>query len=80
MGIIGLIISLIAGFFMLIGLIPFLGWFNWLTTLPVAILGAIISGIAASRWRSGYAVAGLAISLVVFVIALGRLAMGCGIL
>jgi len=79
MGIIGLIISLIAGFFMLIGLIPFLGWFNWFTTLPVAILGAIISGIAAARWRSGYAIAGLVISLVVFVIALGRLSIGCGI-
>jgi hypothetical protein len=79
MGIIGLIISLIAGFFMLIGLIPFLGWFNWFTTLPVAILGAIISGIAASRWRSGYAIAGLVISLAVFVIALGRLAIGCGV-
>ena len=79
MGIIGLIISLIAGFFMLIGLIPFLGWFNWFTTLPVAILGAIICGIAASRWRSGYAIAGLVISLAVFVIAVGRLAIGCGI-
>jgi hypothetical protein len=80
MGIIGLVISLVAGIFMLIGLIPFMGWFNWFTTLPAAILGAIISSIAASRSRSGMAIAGLIISLVVFVIALGRLAIGCGII
>jgi hypothetical protein len=80
MGIIGLVISLVAGIFMLIGLVPFMGWFNWFTTLPAAILGAIISGIAAAHSRSGIAIAGLIISLVVFVIALGRLAIGCGII
>ena len=80
MGAIGLLISLVAGIFMLIGLIPFLGWFNWFTTLPVAILGAIVSGVAAARSRSGLAIAGLVISLAVFVIALARLAIGCGII
>jgi hypothetical protein len=32
-----------------------------------------------TRSRSGLAIAGLAISLVVFFIALGRLSIGCGI-
>jgi len=79
MSIIGFIISLIAAFFMLIGLIPFMGWFNWFTTLPAAVLGAIISGVAFSFSKSRIAMAGLIISGAVFLIALGRLAIGCGI-
>ncbi len=79
MGIAGFVISLVAGFFMLIGLIPFLGIINWFTTLPAAVLAAILSGVALSRSRSGLAVAGLAISLAVFFIAILRLALGGGI-
>lgn len=79
MSILGFIISLVAAFFMLIGLIPFMGWFNWFTTLPVAVLGAIICGVAFSFSRNRLAVAGLIICGVVFLIALVRLAIGCGI-
>ena len=79
MGIIGFIISLIAAFFMLIGLMPFLGWINWFTTLPVAIVGVIISSIAVAQLKRGLAVAGLAISISVICIALGRLYIGGGI-
>jgi hypothetical protein len=49
MGIIGFIFSLVAAGFMLIGLLPFLGWLNWITTLPASIAGAVLSGIAVSR-------------------------------
>jgi hypothetical protein len=80
MGIIGFIVSLVAGCFMLIGLIPFLGWLNWITTLPLAIAGAVLSGTGLARSRSGIAVAGLVISIVVFFIAVGRLIVGCGII
>lgn len=80
MGIVGFIISLVAGGFMLIGLIPFLGWVNWFTTLPAAIVGAAFSGIGLTRSRGGLAVAGLVISIVVFFIAVGRLIIGCGII
>lgn len=80
MGIIGLIISLIAALFLLIGLIPFMGWSNWFTTMPAATLGVIICGVATSRAKSGVAITGLTISLAVFVIALVRLAIGGGIL
>jgi hypothetical protein len=78
MGIIGFIFSLIAGGFMLIGLIPFLGWINWFTTLPAAVAGAVLSGISVSRKKGGIGVVGLIISLIVFVIAIGRLALGGG--
>ena len=78
MGIIGLGISLIAALFLIIGLIPFLGWFNWFTTLPAAVLGAIISGIATSQSKSKVAITGLIISLAVFAIALIRLSIGGG--
>ena len=79
MGVAGLVISLVAALFLLIGLIPFLGWFNWFTTLPAAVLGAIISGIAINRHKSSMGVAGLVISVVVFFIALFRLFLGGGI-
>jgi hypothetical protein len=69
----------VAGFFLLIGLIPFLGWLNWFTTLPAAVLGAIISAVATARSKRGTAVAGLVISLAVFVVALLRLFIGHGV-
>ncbi len=80
MGIIGLVISLLAALFLLIGLIPFLGWFNWFTTLPASVLGAILSGVATARSKSRLALVGLIISLAVFLIALVRLAIGGGII
>lgn len=80
MGIIGFIISLVAGGFMLIGLPPFRGWTNWYTTLPAAIVGAAFSGIGLTRSRGGMAKAGLVISIVVFFIAVARLIIGCGII
>lgn len=79
MGFIGFGISIAAAFFMLIGLIPLLGWLNWITTLPLAVVGATLSGMEAVRSRSILAIAGLVISVVVFFIGMGRLAIGCGI-
>jgi hypothetical protein len=80
MGILGFIFSLIAALFMLIGLVPFLGWLNWFTTLPAAVLGVVFSGIGLSRHRGGLGVVGLIIGVVVFFIAVGRLIIGCGII
>jgi hypothetical protein len=81
MGILGLMVSLVAAVFLAIGLIPFLGWLNWFTTLPISVIAAILSGVGlASRPRSRSAIAGLIISLAVFLVALLRLALGGGVL
>ena len=80
MSIAGFILSLVAGFFMLIGLIPFLGIINWFTTLPAAILAIIFSAVGLSKSKSGLAVAGLVISIIVLCIAILRLIIGGGIL
>jgi len=79
MNVAGFVMSLVAGFFMLIGLIPFLGFINWFTTLPAAVLGMIFSGIAISKAQGGLAVAGLVISILVFFVAVLRLVIGGGI-
>ena len=79
MGIAGFIVSLVAAGFLLIGLIPFLGWINWITTLPAAVLGAIFSSLGMAQYRSGISMAGLIISVVVFFLAVGRLIIGCGV-
>jgi hypothetical protein len=79
MGAIGFIFSLVAGGFMLLGLIPFLGWLNWITTLPLGILAVVFSALGISRNRGGIGVAGLVISILVLLIASGRLFVGCGI-
>jgi hypothetical protein len=81
MGILGFLISLVALVFLLVGLVPFLGWLNWFTTLPVAVLGAVLSGIGLARnQRSRMAIAGLIISVSIIAVALVRLSMGGGIL
>jgi hypothetical protein len=63
----------------MIGLLP--GWvlFNFLTTIPAALLGAIISGIAIIRTRSGSGLTGLVISLAVIAIAILRIIIGKGV-
>lgn len=73
-------LSLVAGFFLLIGLIPFLGWSNWFTTLPAAILGIVFSSVAMSKSKNGLATAGFVIGILVFVVAVIRLILGGGII
>ncbi len=79
MGVIGFLISLLAGLFMLIGIIPFLGWLNWFTTVPLGVLAVIISAIAVNR-RSALGTAGLVIGIIVLVVAFLRLWLGGGFL
>jgi len=74
-------LSLIAGFFLLLGLIPFLGWLNWITTLPLAALAAIFS-YQAMKHRPDDAMAklGLIASVLIFAFGTFRLSLGAGIL
>ncbi len=80
MGVIGFAISLLAGLFMLIGLIPFLGWLNWFTTLPLGVLAVIFSAIAVGQRRSALGTAGLVIGIVVLAVAFLRLWIGWGVI
>ena len=80
MAVAGFIFSLVAGLFLLIGIIPFLGWSNWFTTLPLAILGIVFSSIAVGKYRNSLGTAGLVIGCLVFVVAVIRLIVGGGIL
>jgi hypothetical protein len=73
--------SIFAGFFLLLGLIPFLGWLNWITTLPFALLGAIFSYQAMrSGTDNGLAQMGLIASVLVFAAGAFRLGLGGGFL
>jgi hypothetical protein len=78
-GFISLGLSIASGFFMLIALIPFLGWLNWITTLPLAIAGAILGLLSAARDKNIFGIAGLIIGIIVIFIGSGRLFIGCGI-
>lgn len=71
--------STLAGFFLLLGLIPFLGWMNWITTLPLALLGAIFSYQSMKdRPSDGVAKLGLIAGVLVFAFAAFRLSIGGG--
>ena len=69
---IGRIFGILALIVMIIGLIPFFGWLNWVG-IPLAILGLILSVIGKSN-------GGMVICAVAIVVGLLRLFMGGGII
>ncbi len=81
MGTLGCGLSLFAGFFLLLGLIPLLGWMNWITTLPLALLGAIFSYLAIrNEPGNSLATMGLIASVLIFAFGAFRLSLGAGII
>jgi hypothetical protein len=78
LGLVGFLLGLLAGIFLLVGLIPLLGWVNWITSLPLAVLGAIFGAVG--RRTSVLATAALVLNLLIIAIALFRLSLGSGIL
>lgn len=72
MNIISILIGLMASPIAFAGMIPFLGWMNWLM-IPVAVLGAIIGAFAKNK-------AGLTINLIVLAVGVVRLMLGGGFL
>jgi hypothetical protein len=81
MGALGCGFSIFAGFFLLLGLIPFLGWLNWITTLPLAALGVIFCYQAMKNHPAdGLAKAGLIASVLIFAFGAFRLSLGAGII
>lgn len=82
MGLISLMWGIVAMLWMLLALIPFLGWGNWFV-IPFAALGALIGAIGialTSRERRGRAKAGLILNGIVIVVAIVRLNLGGGLI
>jgi NADH:ubiquinone oxidoreductase subunit K len=82
MGLISLLWGIVAMVLMFVGLVPLLGWSNWLV-IPFAGVGAIIAAIGimlTSSEKRGRAKAGLILNAIVIVVAAVRLSMGGGII
>jgi hypothetical protein len=82
MGLISLLWGIVAVVLMLVGLIPLLGWANWII-IPFAAVGALIAAIGVlftSSGKRGRAIAGLILNAIVIVVAVTRLSMGGGVI
>lgn len=77
----GCALSVLAGLFLAVGLIPFLGWLNWFTSLPLSILGAVFCYLTLrERPDTPIAQFGLVASVLLLCITLFRLAIGGGVI
>ena len=82
MGLISLVWGIVAMCFMLVALIPLVGWANWIV-IPFAAIGAIIGAIGvmvSEKGSNGRAKAGLVLNAVVVVVAIVRLNLGFGVI
>ena len=82
MGVISVVWGIVAMLWMLLALVPLLGWGNWFV-IPFAAVGAIIASIGmvfSSAGHRGRAKTGLLLNAVVIVVAIVRLHLGGGIL
>lgn len=82
MGLISLLWGIFAMLWMILALIPLLGWGNWFL-IPFAAIGAIIAAIGmavTSPERRGRAKTGLVLNGLVIVVAVARLMLGGGII
>lgn len=82
MGVISIVWGIIALLWMVLSLIPFLGWANWLM-IPFAAIGAIIAAIGLIFTRAenrGRAKAGLWLNLIAIVVGAVRLSIGGGLI
>jgi hypothetical protein len=79
MGIAGMVIGILAFVGAMVGLIPLLGWMNWLT-MGLGLVGFILSLIAVFvEKKKGYAAAGLILNILVFCVGIPRLIIGLGV-
>lgn len=80
MGLFGCGLGLLAAFFMLIGLVPLLGWLNWFTSLPLAIVATVVFYLELREPpRTGFAQVGLLLSVTVLCIVIFRISAGGGV-
>ncbi|MGV8940753.1 MAG: hypothetical protein ACOH1P_04335 [Lysobacter sp.] len=82
MGLISLLWGIVAMAWMVVALIPLLGWGNWFL-IPFAAIGAVIAsiGILLTRPQNrGRAKAGLMLNGIVIVVGIVRLSIGGGVI
>ena len=82
MGLIILVWGIFAMLWMVLALVPLLGWGNWFL-IPFAAMGAVIAAIGIALTtpeKRGRAKAGLVLNALVIVVAVTRLSLGGGIL
>ena len=82
MGLISLLWGIFAMIWMVLALIPLLGWGNWFL-IPFAAVGAIIGAIGVlftSSARTGRAKTGLLLNGIVIVVGIVRMGIGGGII
>ncbi len=82
MGVISIIWGIVALLWMVLSLIPLLGWGNWLM-IPFAAVGAIIAAIGILFTRSenrGRAKTGLWLNLIAILVGVVRLSIGGGLI
>lgn len=70
LNIVSILIGLVALVFALPGLVPLLGWINWLV-LPIALLGAGVGALSSSN-------SGRNLNILVLVVGVVRLMLGGG--
>jgi hypothetical protein len=82
MGLISVLWGIFAMLWMLLALVPLLGWANWLL-IPFAAVGAIIAALGmvfSASGKNGRAKAGLILNGLVIVVAVVRLHLGGGVI
>ena len=82
MGLVSVLWGIFAMLWMLLALIPLLGWGNWFV-IPFAAVGAIIGAIAmafTAPTNRGRAKTGLLLNVIVMVVAVIRLHLGGGVI
>jgi hypothetical protein len=82
MGLLSLLWGIVALVWMVLALLPVVGITNWLL-IPFAALGALLAAVGllfTRRERNARAKAGLAINLLVILVAVWRLGLGGGLL
>ena len=82
MGLVSVLWGIFAMLWMLLALVPLLGWGNWFV-IPFAAVGAIIAAIAmvfTAPANRGRAKTGLLLNGIVIVVAVIRLHLGGGLL
>ena len=82
MGLISLMWGIVSIVWMVLALIPLLGWGNWFL-IPFATVGAVIGAIGiaiTSPGNRGRAKAGLVLNAIAIIVGIVRLNLGAGII